>query len=236
MSKCKHIETKTFEEAFIKVNKLIRTNPDFNLESRIGQCQECHTVSFTVEDPTTFEFQNTNINRIPYHYAETFYDFMMSGKENALEAFKNYSAVIPFIDKPKSKDIPDNFNSLYGPRIKRQLKSIIKELSDNPESRRATILILNESDHVLLDKDETLEFPCTISMTYFIRDGKLNAQVDMRSQNTAIVLQLDMYLQGKALCYLASVLGVGLGSFSSTMVSGHIFDRDFEYIDAIINE
>lgn len=230
----KYIQTKTFEQAYKELNKQILENCEFQFNSRIGLCNEISNITYEVLDASTYTFSDPTINRIDYDYAKTFFNFMIEGGTDAMEAFKDYPTVLPFIDKPKHTELPDNFNSLYGPRIKKQLPDIIKELTNNPNSRRAVILILSENDHVLLDKNETIEYPCCLDVTYYIRDGKLNAHCNMRSENTAIVLQLDMYLHGKLLQTLAGLLNVEIGKFSSTLVSGHIYERDFEYIKTIL--
>ena len=56
------------------------------------------------------EFENKEIGRIQYPYASDFYDFMISGGTDAKEAFKDYPNVAKFLDKPKSPELPDNFN------------------------------------------------------------------------------------------------------------------------------
>ncbi len=232
----KNIYGRTCLEAFKKLNAHIIASPEYLLDSRIGKTYECTSIVTTIEDPSNYVFDDPNINRIDYGYAETFYDFMMSGGTDAEEAFAEYPSVAKFVSKPKSDELPDNFNTFYGPRIVAQLPAIIKELTEHPESRRAVLQILNESDHALLDKDELLEYPCTDSMTYFIRDDKLHGHVHMRSQNTAVVLQLDMYLQARVLEHIANILQIPVGPLSISMVSGHVYERDLDYVRGFIGE
>lgn len=221
---------KTFEEAFLALNLDVLNNPDFVTDSRLGKTHESGSKLFTVTDPSTYKFSNKNINRIDYTYAEDFWKFMISGGTNAKEAFKEYPNVARFIEKPKSNVLPDNFNTFYGPRIKAQMPVLLKELKESPNSRRVVFQILQEKDQVLLDSDESLEYPCTDSITYYIRNNTLYAHTHMRSQNLAVVLQLDIYLQGKLMEYIANILGVELGTYTCTMVSAHIYEKDFGYI------
>ena len=225
------IIAKTFYNAFKQLNASILNNPDFVTDSRIGKVRESFAKTFVVTDPELgAEFTDPNVCRIDYEYARAFWYFMISGGTDAAEAFKEYPSVAKFVAKPKSDELPKNFNTFYGPRIVAQLPAIIKELKTNPDSRRAVIQILNEQDHILLDSDETLEYPCTDSMTYSIRDGLLYAHVHMRSQNVATVLQLDMYLQYRLMDHIASLLGVGIGEYSCSIVSAHIYERDVDYV------
>ncbi|QXV72403.1 thymidylate synthase [Shigella phage PSD9] len=226
----KHITAVSFENAFKQMNEEILEAPQFAVDSRIGRCYEIGSASVEVLDASTYKFTDPRINRISYDYAESFWKFMISGGTDAAEAFKEYPNVAKFIDKPKSDVLPANFNTFYGPRIVAQLPALLKELKEKPNSRRVVFQILQEQDQALLDSDESLEYPCTDSVTYYIRDGRLYAHTHMRSQNCAIVMQLDFYLQGKLMAFIAEQCGVGLGTYSHTMVSAHVFERDFDYV------
>ena len=233
-NRLKHITFPSFQTAFKVLNEEIVNNPQFVTNSRIGRCNEIGSASIEITDPTTFKFTDSKINRISYEYAEAFWQFMISGGTDAEEAFKEYPNVAKFIAKPKSDVLPANFNTFYGPRIVAQLPALLKELKEKPNSRRVVFQILQEQDQALLDSDESLEYPCTDSVTYYIRDGKLYAHTHMRSQNCAIVMQLDFYLQGKLMQYIANECGVQLGTYSHTMVSAHVFERDFDYVRGFI--
>lgn len=233
-NRLKHITFPSFQTAFKVLNEEIINNPQFVTDSRIGRCNEIGSASIEILDPTTYKFTDSRINRISYEYAEAFWKFMISGGTDAKEAFKEYPNVAKFIDKPKSDVLPANFNTFYGPRIVAQLPALLKELKEKPNSRRVVFQILQEQDQALLDSDESLEYPCTDSVTYYIRDGKLYAHTHMRSQNCAVVMQLDFYLQGKLMQYIADECDVQLGTYSHTMVSAHVFERDFDYVRGFI--
>ena len=200
----KHFESKTFEEVFKNLNKLILETPEYVFDSRIGKTHEINNATFELTDPTSYHILNSNINRIKYDYAITYYDFMMSGGGlgQAQLAFEGNKKALEFVQPPKTDALPDNFNTLYGPRIIEQLPAVINELADNPNSRRASLMILDPKDHVLLELDEKIEFPCCFNATYYIRDNKLNAHVNMRSQNTAVVLQMDIYLHARLMLHV----------------------------------
>lgn len=228
------IEARTFEDAFKAVNRKVIEFSDFVVESRIGKCHEIGSMIVRVQEPNSFKFTDERINRINYDYAESFWQFMISGGTDAAEAFKEYPNVAKFIDKPKSDVLPANFNTFYGPRIVAQLPALLKELKEKKNSRRVVFQILQEQDQALLDSDETLEYPCTDSVTYYIRNGKLYTHCHMRSQNCAIVMQLDFYLQGKLLHHIAELCGVEVGDYTHTMVSAHVFERDFDYVKSFL--
>lgn len=226
----KHSTFTTFEEAFLQNSQHIIDNPEFQTTSRIGEVHEISGLSYDVTDLKSYRFENEKIGRLDYDYADTFYRWMINGCTDSTELVEKYPNITKFMEKPKSDQLPENFNTFYGPRILSQLPLIEKELREHPDTRRAVIMILDKDDLNLLDKDESLEFPCTDSATFFIRDGKLNVHVHMRSQNMGQVLKLDMYLWGRFTCELAEKLGVDTGKFSSSVVSAHVFKKDFEYL------
>lgn len=223
----------TFEEAFDKVIQEIWNNPDYITDSRIGDVKEIQSLTYLVNDPTSYKFQNENKGRIDYDYADVFYDWMISGSTDTEAAFEEYPNVARFLEKPKNSELPDNFNTFYGPRIVAQLPKVLKELKEKPNTRRAVISILASQDLELLDKDESLEFPCCDSATFSIRENKLNLHLHMRSQNMANVAKLDMYLWGRFQCELSEQLDVEPGLFTSSIVSAHVFTRDEEYLQSI---
>jgi hypothetical protein len=229
----KHLEFDTFENAFAGNIECIVNNPEYEFVSRIGDCWERTRHSYEVKDMQSYKFKNESLGKLDYGYIETFYDWVTSGSVDTDAAFKEYPNVARFLAKPENSELPKNFNTFYGPRMVAQRPSIIKELTENPNSRRAVISILKDSDLALLGTDETLEFPCTDSATFFIRNGKLNCHVHMRSQNMVTVVKLDMYLWARFTCEMAEELGVDTGTFSSSIVSAHVFERDQEYLQSI---
>jgi thymidylate synthase len=220
----------TFQEAFLQTSQHIIDNPEFQTTSRIGEVHEISGLSYDVLDLKSYQFENEKIGRLDYDYADTFYRWMLNGCTDSTEIIEKYPNITKFMEKPKSDQLPENFNTFYGPRILSQLPAIEKELREKPDTRRAVIMILDKDDLNLLDKNESLEFPCTDSATFFIRDGKLNVHIHMRSQNMGQVLKLDMYLWGRFTCELAEKLGVQTGKFSSSVVSAHVFKKDFDYL------
>lgn len=228
----------SLESMFKGLNHQALITPDFVCDTRIGKAHELLDVTVKVLDTSGYVFDDTRVNRITYDYASTFWDFMISGGTDALEAFKDYPNVAKFITKPKSDTLPENFNTFYGPRIAKQLPSVLAELRRSPNTRRASLMILNEDDLQLLDKDETLEFPCTMGLNFTRRDGKLIMSTVMRSQNLAVVLQLDIYLQMRLLHLVASELGIDVRDtrYHCHMINAHLFERDFDYVRSWIQE
>ena len=60
------IKTKTFEEAFKRLNEEVYNNWHYLNDSRIGKTREITNIGFEVSDPSSYEFTDTRINRIKY--------------------------------------------------------------------------------------------------------------------------------------------------------------------------
>ncbi|SFX61614.1 thymidylate synthase [Thermoactinomyces sp. DSM 45891] len=90
-----------------------------------------------------------------------------------------------------------NINSNYGyyvfyqpvpdVKISSQYDWVIKRLCDNRDSRRA-IININQGMH----KTATKDFPCTVAINYFIREGFLCSKVFSRSTDVITGLPYDM--------------------------------------------
>lgn len=230
------IEAPDLQTLFKRLNSAVLSMPEYVSDTRIGKAHELIDVTGRAATTLDYMFPDTRINRIGYDYAETFWNFMISGGTDAQAAFEKYPNVAKFLVKPKSAALPDNFNTFYGPRIVQQYQAVVDELRRSPTTRRATMMILDADDLQLLDKDETLEFPCTISLNFQIRGGKLILSTFMRSQNMAVVLQLDIYLQMRLLHKIAGELGIAQvdTEYHVHMANGHLFERDFDYVKSFL--
>ena len=229
----KYCKFENFENAFIEISNHIIENPEYVTSSRIGDVHEISGLTYEVEDLKSYIFENATIGRLDYNYADKFYQWMVGGCTDNEIILRDYPNVAKFMEKPKSEGLPENFNTFYGPRILTQLPYVVNELKTSPNTRRAVISILDKDDLLLLDKDESLEFPCCDSATFFIRDGKLNIHLHMRSQNMGQVLKLDMYLWGRFTCELAEELDIPTGKLTSSIVSAHVFKKDFDYLKTL---
>jgi hypothetical protein len=126
-----HQSFKTFQEAFLGINKTIIESPIHVTDSRLGFMNEIPGFSYSVEDMSTYEFPNSNVGRLDYNYANLFYEWMIGGCTDNSTILEQYPTTARFMEKPKSEDLPTNFNTFYGPRILEQLPFVEKELKLN---------------------------------------------------------------------------------------------------------
>lgn len=95
----------------------------------------------------------------------------------------------------KLQDENGRINSNYGHYVfyepvegyGNQYNWVVQRLAENPDSRRA-IININQSYH----KCETLDFPCTVGIQFYIRNGHLCCEVLARSTDIVTGLPYDM--------------------------------------------
>ena len=141
------------------------------------------------------------------------------------------------------KDISSNegkINSNYGWCIYseengNQYKHVLRELRNNPNSRRAAMIYNRPGMHLDYNRDGMSDFMCTFANTFMIRDGKLISHYAMRSNDAVFGYNNDVawakFVQGQ----LAYDLEVEVGDLIWTATNLHVYERHFEFIEALIN-
>lgn len=120
------------------------------------------------------------------------------------------------------------FNSFNG----NQYVNVVKELSTNPNSRRAVMYYTNPFMHYIGDKDHI----CTLAVVYYIKNDKVNASVIMRSQDIIFGLLNDLPWQMFVLRKLGKDLSIEIGNINWFCVNLHIYERHYKYLQRIKNE
>jgi thymidylate synthase len=172
---------------------------------------------------------------LSYYVAESLWYFL-GNNETAWIA--NYSSFWK-----KISDDGETANSAYGARIfKRhaligdsavnQWQYIKEELERDPDSRRAVIHIRTPHDSIpeLASKD----VPCTLTLQFFIREGRLFMITNMRSSDLIFGISYDVPFFTLLQERLAHELGVGLGTYRHVSGSLHIYQRHFEMAEAML--
>ena len=107
-----------------------------------------------------------------------------------------------------------------------------EELMHDPHSRRA-IINFNLPEHKY---GGVKDFPCTIMQHFYIRKGKLDCTVYMRSNDLIYGFCYDVpyftYLQRE----LAHLLNVSVGDYHHLTTSMHVYERHFDMMSKIIKE
>lgn len=141
--------------------------------------------------------------------------------ENHISKFGSYSDMYPLQQ------------GSYGPPFVEQVRYVVEVLKANNESRQAVMTIWRPNPR------SSKDIPCTLSLQFLIRDGKLHTIVTMRSSDIFTGLIYDMFCFTAMSAVVLSFLGyddVELGTCWINAGSSHLYDRDFDRIKKIDDE
>lgn len=168
---------------------------------------------------------------LKYLFAEYFW-FLSGDRDN--EMIEQYA---PFWKTVKNKQSPF-YNSNYGYYffIEKQYDYVIETLLRDQDSRQATIL-LNRKEVMMSDATDKI---CTNSISFRIRDGKLNMSVTMRSNDLIFGTTVDVFQFGLLYEMIYNELKnfyswLEVGVYNHKADSFHIYERHFKMLDDIVN-
>lgn len=205
--------------------------------------QEIVGMSYELINPTSTKIDNS-VRAFDVDNAEKFYQWVLSGSSD-MSIMKDITNRAIMFDREVGGRNPH-----YGPRIAKQIDFVVDELFNDPGSRRACIMILDSRDmaFAMAKRDKnTIEYPCTVMLNYFIRDGYLNAHTTMRSNNMCSTVCYDNYnfcrLQEEILSRLnirGDLMGreprAQLGSYFHYILNAHIIPGEYKRSDKILGE
>ncbi len=109
---------------------------------------------------------------------------------------------------------------------------VLETLRDDSDSRQAIIPMLNK-DH--LYKGNT-DIVCTESISFRIRDGKLNMSVNMRSNDAIFGITNDVPAFSFLHEMIAVVLNIPVGNYCHKADSLHVYERHFKMLENIVKD
>lgn len=124
---------------------------------------------------------------------------------------------------------------IYSEENGNQYKHVLRELNNNPNSRRATMIYNRPSMHLDYSRDGMSDFMCTYANTFYVRDNKLISHYLMRSNDAVFGYNNDYawakYVQNQ----LAEDLGIEVGELIWTASNFHVYERHFNFIEELID-
>jgi thymidylate synthase len=223
-----------FTECYLALLDKVMNEPQYESAPRGQNIREILGASFTIENPR---------DRIPYVAARKFgMSYMIAelvwylSGSNRTDWISKYSAFWSGIS-----DDGETANSAYGARLFKnhpsiaqgrfnQLDYIIKELTKDPDSRRAVMHLRVPDDSI----DAKLDVPCTLALQYFIRGGKLHQVVNMRSSDLVFGIAYDIPAFTIFQEMIANELGIELGTYTHVSNSLHIYETHFKMVNKIL--
>lgn len=190
---------------------------------RGSEVREVTPLVLTLTDPSRCVVQRPGFNR-GLMWAE------IAMVTSGLYSAALYDAVAP----PQSRALLTEFGA-YGPRVSPQLVDVVRELTRDPDSRRAVVYVGRPDDLRQVQSLAETDMPCTMTWQFFVRDGALEMLVNMRSWDLVWGLSYDVPVFTSIQRALAAVLNVGVGSYVHVAGSAHVYDRHYDIVDKLKN-
>lgn len=104
-----------------------------------------------------------------------------------------------------------------------QLKDVINQIKNNPDSRRIIISAWNVADlpHMAL-------MPCHTMFQFYVADGKLSCQLYQRSADVFLGVPFNIASYALLTMMIAQVCGLQPGDFVHTFGDVHLYNNHFE--------
>jgi|SRR3989344_6571739 len=124
-----------------------------------------------------------------------------------------------------------NWGYSYGMRFRNfngvdQINKIVSKLSKNPESKSATICLI----------DPTTDFlghmPCIVALDFKVREDKLQITGFFRSQDVGKKMYADILALAKIQNEVARLLNLPSGVVKIFISSAHIYEEDFGFFES----
>lgn len=106
-----------------------------------------------------------------------------------------------------------------------QMQMLIKQLINNPDSRRHIISLWNPAQI-----DQMRLPPCYLYFQFFVEHDKLNMFVVQRSGDLFLGIPYDMALFTKILLYVSEKVGLKANWLEVQIVDAHIYDNQYDAI------
>lgn len=142
--------------------------------------------------------------------------------------------IVPYC-KPIAKFSDDGvrFDGAYGPMVVQQIRYCVDCLNSDPLSRQAVMSIWRPNPRPSKD------IPCTVSLQFLIRDGKIHCIANMRSSDIWLGWVYDVFNFSCVANYIRLSLSnsdsISLGNLYLNAASQHLYESDAEKAQKVID-
>jgi thymidylate synthase len=116
---------------------------------------------------------------------------------------------------------------IYSEENGHQFQNCIRTLQKDSESRRAIMIYTRPSMQVDYNKGGMSDFMCTNTVQYAVRNERVHAIVNMRSNDVVFGYKNDYAWQSHALFLVSDALRIPMGSIIWQVGSLHVYERHF---------
>ncbi|MCW9045494.1 MAG: thymidylate synthase [Alphaproteobacteria bacterium] len=107
-----------------------------------------------------------------------------------------------------------------------QIAALVKQIKDNPDSRRHIVTAWNPSD-----VDNMALPPCHCLFQFYVADGKLSCQLYQRSADIFLGVPFNIASYAQLTLMMAQVTGLEPGEFIHSFGDAHIYSNHFEQVE-----
>lgn len=140
--------------------------------------------------------------------------------------------IVPYNSRMAAySDDGKTFFGAYGPRFMKQLAYVVNTLHHDNSTRQAVLTLWRQNPQPSKD------IPCTVALSFMLRQGRLNLHVFMRSSDAWFGVPYDWYNFTILTLRVATLLNdrrhrdhlppVGLGTMHFTAASGHLYEPQY---------
>lgn len=199
-----------------------------------------HGSEVTVRGMKTKELEDVTFEFSSPHYCWT--NGLRKSMKHVIGVAEAMQLIGAFSDPVRMCEIAPNmkafldggiFKGAYGIRAGAQIDKIVKLLKNDPETRQA-VITLRDPYRDLFEKSK--DVPCTIAMSFRIRNGKLNMTTHMRSNDLVWGLPYDIIQFCLLQMTIANELGIGSGTYTHHADSLHIYERHAEMMQECVSK
>lgn len=211
----------TFDELWVDAARYTM-GQGANIESRDGPCREVLGYTAKLTD-TSYNFLfNPHRNMRPdYAAAELLWYLSGDGSVDMISAYA--PSYVRFANDGV-------VHGAYGVRIGQQITELVRLLQDKPNTRQAVISLWNDTDLGDAHTGQWNDLPCTLTLTFMLRDGALNMLVNMRSNDLWFGLPYDLFCWTSIQQLVASTLEVDVGWYQHSAASLHCYEKHWKRV------
>ena len=225
----------SFAEVYDNAMDMLFNNYEYASKPRGLEVRECLNVGLYIEDPSKnlFKYEDKSLT-LPTGYVKKEMALYLRATDDA----KEFSKASSFWDNIKTKH--GKINSAYGNLIfNKSLKDGRSQFDwafdclKNDRDSRQSFMRFNNTNH---QYDGNKDVPCTFIMSFHIRDNKLHATVQMRSNDiikgTTYDIPSFILFQRLMLLRLREVYpDLEMGSMTHYAMSFHLYATDFDLVE-----
>jgi thymidylate synthase len=222
-------------DAILRLYRLVANGPE--ITSRGSSTRNIHNVAVMLNAamPVITNFTHRKMN-LAYAKREWLWYLGADPKDDSICEYATAWA--------KLKQEDGSFYSNYGQYIfgkpderPSQFEYVISTLEKDPQSRRASIVLL-KADHLYEDNTDTV---CTYAINFFIEQGYLNMTVMMRSNDVIYGFTNDAFCFWNLYMFVFQVLLASMpdlrhGTYTHVANSMHVYDRHYGMIANILRD